>query len=359
MALLAVALALGATGCGSDDDDTEPLSDHLVVSIGDSVASGEGNPDRPASLVRRAGWKNRQCHRSLGSGHALAAMQVLGSDQRGRLVLLGCSGAAIEKGLLEPYRGIQPPPDDRPQPPQVERLGELAADHEIDAVLLSIGGNDLGFIRFVEFCILHTSCPTRRFDPEPGEPGPLPALKDYVPQALDQLADRYVALNDALAEVVPPDRVIVVEYFDPTSAPADAPPDIASDGDCRMFLGLITPAESRWAREQVLQPLNDQIHESAEEFGWQVVEGVDEEFAGHGLCAGRERYVTTARESVFGQGISLGDSLLDRQAYRELLASYKGTLHPNPAGHRATAELIAPVLADLVDGSEPADSSAG
>jgi hypothetical protein len=66
--------------------------------------------------------------------------------------------------------------------------------------------------------------------------------------------------------------------------------------------------------------------------------------------------VTTARESIFGLGIPLGGPLLRRQTYRELLASCKGTLHPNPAGHRATAELIALVLDDLVDGSQPGDS---
>ena len=123
-----------------------------------------------------------------------------------------------------------------------------------------------------------------------------------------------------------------------------------------MFLGGVTPGESRWAREHVLQPLNDQIHASAEELGWRLVDGVDEGFAGHGLCAGRERYVTTASESIFGQGIPLGGSLLDRQTYRELLASYKGTLHPNPAGHRATAALIVPVLDELVEADEPSPS---
>jgi hypothetical protein len=115
-----------------------------------------------------------------------------------------------------------------------------------------------------------------------------------------------------------------------------------------MFLGGVSPRESRWAREEVLRPLNDQIHESAAEHGWRVVEGVDEEFKGHGLCAGRQRFVTTARESVLGHGVPLGGSLLDRQTFRELLGSYKGTLHPNPAGHRATAELIAPLLEGLL-----------
>src|SRR4029453_9271945 len=111
-----------------------------------------------------------------------------------------------------------------------------------------------------------------------------------------------------------------------------------------MLLGGVSPAESGWARENLLRPLNERIRESADEFGWTYGDGVDEGFEGHGVFPGPERGVTSARGSVFGLGIPLSGGPFARQSYRELLASYKGTLHPNAAGHRATAELIAPYL---------------
>jgi hypothetical protein len=80
------------------------LRDYLVVSVGDSVASGEGNPDGPGPL-----WLETRCHRSLQSGAAQAALAVERGDRHSVItfVPLGCSGATIHKGLLNEYAGIQ------------------------------------------------------------------------------------------------------------------------------------------------------------------------------------------------------------------------------------------------------------
>ncbi|HKG35923.1 MAG TPA: SGNH/GDSL hydrolase family protein [Solirubrobacterales bacterium] len=339
-ALAAVAVTIA--GCsGGGDGETTPLSDHLIVSLGDSVASGEGNPDRPARVGRPAEWTSRRCHRSGRSGPALAAREVAGDDL-GRVVLLGCSGATIQTGLLRPYAGIEPSADDSLERAQVRALADLAGENSIDAVLIDIGANDVGFARIVQFCVLSVGpCWKNRFDPRPGEPGPRVVLEQQVPREIEELGRDYARLAGALNEIVPASRVIVVEYFDPTGTTAGR--------GCTMFLGGVTPAESLWAREHILFPLNRQIRESADRFGWRVVDGVDERFAEHGICA-PERWVVTAGESINDQGIPLFGSLLDRQTRRELLASYKGTLHPNPEGHRQIAELIRPVLEAVVDG---------
>ena len=344
LAAVAVAIA-AAAGCGGGDEETVPPSDRLIVSLGDSVASGEGNPDRPARLGRPAGWTSRRCHRSQRSGAALAAREVAGPGDPGRVVLLGCSGATIQVGLLRPYAGIEPSADDSLERAQVRALADLARDHSIDAVVIDIGANDVGFARIVQFCIFSVGpCWEDRFDPRPGLPGPRVVLEQQVPREIDELGRDYARLAGALKEIVPPERVILVEYFDPTGT--------GGGRGCTMFLGGVTPAESRWAREHILVPLNRQIRESADRFGWRIVEGVDERFAEHGLCA-PQRWVVTAAESVSDQGIPLFGSLLDRQTRRELLGSYKGTLHPNPEGHRQIAELIRPVLEDVAgqDGS--------
>jgi lysophospholipase L1-like esterase len=342
---LAGAAALGGCGGGDEGGETVPVSDHLVVSLGDSVASGEGNPDRAAHFPRReAEWTVPRCHRSRRSGHAIAAHRLAGPDDPGRVVLLGCSGATIGEGLLKPYEGIAP--DGRLEPAQVEALRDLAADRTVDAVLLSIGANDVGFARIVQFCIFNFigPCWEDRFDPEPGKPGPKLPLEQHVPLALKALARGYRNLNRVLREVIPAKRVIVVEYFDPTGGPEGE--------NCEMFFGGVTPPESEWARENILRPLNAQILEAADLFGWKLVDGVDERFREHGLCAGSERWVVTARESIFDIGIPLEGSPFDRRTHQALLASYKGTLHPNPEGHAALADLIFPVLEEVVRGGD-------
>ena len=77
--------------------------DLLVVSLGDSVASGEGNPDGPGIH-----WLEKRCHRSLRSGAAQATRAVERGDRHSvvTFVPLACSGATIDAGLLGAYDGV-------------------------------------------------------------------------------------------------------------------------------------------------------------------------------------------------------------------------------------------------------------
>ncbi len=48
----------------------------MVASLGDSVASGEGNPHEPAAPGFPARWQDRACHRSVDAGPAVAAIDA-------------------------------------------------------------------------------------------------------------------------------------------------------------------------------------------------------------------------------------------------------------------------------------------
>lgn len=77
--------------------------------------------------------------------------------------------------------------------------------------------------------------------------------------------------------------------------------------------------------------LNDAIHAAAQRDGWTMVGGVDEAFDGHGICAPKpERWLRTLKESLAMQH------------------DIRGTLHPNEAGHRATAAVIRAKLASVL-----------
>jgi hypothetical protein len=77
------------------------VQDWLIVSIGDSVASGEGNPDRPGRLLPgsrfRARWESARCHRSSKAGPAQAAFKLESSSPRTTVTFihLACSGGQI------------------------------------------------------------------------------------------------------------------------------------------------------------------------------------------------------------------------------------------------------------------------
>ncbi|HEX6586593.1 MAG TPA: SGNH/GDSL hydrolase family protein [Solirubrobacterales bacterium] len=314
---MVLAAAVVLASCDGDVDP-EPNEGTAIVSIGDSVASGEGNPAR-----RGRPWLDRRCHRSATAGQTFAAEEARQERPDIGFFSFACSGATIDRGLLGPYRGIEPAPFQRPARPQLEQVADVVAVTEggLAAVLVSIGANDVGFAKIVKFCAVVPRCWERHFNPAFPlvEAGPKqPTLAVWVSARIDELPERYRRLNEALAPVIEPDRVIITEYFDPTTGPGGV--------DCLMLFGGVKPEESRWARENVLVPLNERIAEAAEEHGWQPVSEVDESFRGHGICARRGRWVRT-----------LGEGPLS------------GTLHPNEAGHRQIAELISPELAEVLN----------
>ena len=71
------------------------LQDFLVVGMGDSLGSGEGNPE--SGTGTGAKWQNKRCDRSFLSYQALAAMAIERADEKTSVtfVHLACSGASI------------------------------------------------------------------------------------------------------------------------------------------------------------------------------------------------------------------------------------------------------------------------
>ncbi|MGZ5356167.1 MAG: SGNH/GDSL hydrolase family protein [Solirubrobacterales bacterium] len=325
IAALLAASVLTMTACDSEGDgDPNPAGGHLVVSLGDSVASGEGNPDG-RNPVR---WQSRRCHRSLRSGQALASTEALAAEAADRFVSFACSGAQIDVGVLGPYKGIEPRGDE-PLKPQVESLAAVAEGRTLDAVIVSAGANDIGFSKVVLFCQLVEPCEEKRFDPELPLRRQLEArerMRISVPASIEGLADGYRQLDAALPDEIPRERILLVEYFDAIGGVGGRP--------CEF--GGISRRESGWARTKLLGPLNEQLSESAEELGWTLVNGVDEGFAGHGVCVRREeRWVARLDDSLF-----------------RARSGFTGTLHPNPDGHAAIAAQILPALEPLVDGED-------
>ncbi len=132
------------TSDGRAANTTVQVPDVFVVGLGDSYASGEGNPDRPvrwrddraasfgrirdldlsgypsrkSTSIRYQGrqmigpsafWLSQPCHRSLYSHQLRVALQLALEDPHRAVTFLGlsCSGAEISTGLLTPWKGVE------------------------------------------------------------------------------------------------------------------------------------------------------------------------------------------------------------------------------------------------------------
>jgi lysophospholipase L1-like esterase len=111
------------------------VRDRLILGLGDSYASGEGNPDWPTLISskgtqslaennskvnttgrwmkhedlwveKEAEWLDRQCHRSFFSQHIMASLKLAGNNPHETITIvpLACSGAEILDGLLIPQK---------------------------------------------------------------------------------------------------------------------------------------------------------------------------------------------------------------------------------------------------------------
>jgi lysophospholipase L1-like esterase len=307
------------------------VQDFLIVGLGDSIGSGEGNPDTPRGDGHPARWQDARCHRSADSYQSRTAQALENHDRQTSVtfVHLACSGAAIHEGVSAPYGGIVNPSALAPLDGQIKAAEDLLHNRTSDAVIISVGANDLGFGDVLQFCVKHRPCMDSTYE------GGL-TLRDWMPARFLAGVPKYAALHDDLRHLVIDRRVYLVQYPDPLRAPGgrafcDSIINIAG-------LRAIRADEAEWTFESFLLPLNAAIQNTAPAFDWNVVRGAQDGFAGHGYCAEDEdRWMVQLQESRSRQGDN------------------NGTMHPNRRGHHELSKLtVRELLRDLyVDRDTP------
>jgi hypothetical protein len=304
---------------GNSDAITQVVTveDLVVVSIGDSLGSGQGNPHTPKDGNTPAVWEDQRCHRSeiAASAQAARALETENPKTSITFVHLACSGAKIsdpeptQGGLLDGYQGQDPaftgPKGPAPLPPQLDEVERLIGDRKIDVLLLSVGINDVEFASIVLDCInpLKPRCDRRQrhvFERN------LRLLS-----AENGTGGRYADLAGALAARFPelaldPSKVFINEYPDPTHSGGVVCPS--------MLAGQITRDEVAWA-STVVPELNKRVHAAAGIHRWTTVDGVREQYLFNGECNNDDHWFVQAHESLWNQGNEFG------------------TLHPNAKGH--------------------------
>ncbi len=246
------------------------VRDFLIAGLGDSIASGEGNPDRPVALSDegfcfrsyltsaeyyrpgRAGytgdktctagssgglsawqkvaaqWSNPACHRSLYSYQFRTALALAVRYEHIAVTFLplACSGATIDSGLLGSQRGREciftgsAINCQGTVNAQVTQLGEDLAtarkrqpQRQVDLVLLTIGANDIGFSGLVADVIVDSGAERTLFR----RSGVLWAVSDSQAALQRELPHGFANLRQALRPLVNDDfsRVVFVSYGDP------------------------------------------------------------------------------------------------------------------------------------------------
>jgi uncharacterized protein YkwD/plastocyanin len=344
----------GPGGTSASQTETVTVDDVLIVSVGDSIGSGEGNPDlgrgeHPDGIR----WNDRACHRSARGGPAQAARLLEAADPKTSVtfVHLACSGGRIEGdrdeagtlipgfegvgGLLTPYEGIDPLDDqceESPRtdlniciPPQMDKAKDMMGGREPDALLISIGANDMWFSRILMDCL------------DPGNDCSTGEGAEIFERRILLLEPRYAKLAARIQDLfpnLPKSHVFITGYPDITQNDAGQ-----IDLSCVSAPFQITDTEARWAADDVLPRLNGEVRRNALRHGWTPVTEVALDFANHGYCAD-----DTFMRSLTGSFGNQDDP--------------EGAFHPNFAGHSAYGKrLVAKVRAQLGLGTRPSGGS--
>jgi endonuclease YncB( thermonuclease family) len=287
IALAAVVLALGAVPAARAG--SQPL---MTVAAGDSYASGEG--------AIGANWTNAACHRSNLAGPRNAAGRLAVLRVTGFLSV-ACSGATSSTVLGQ--------------------LGALPAGR-IDALSISMGGNDIGFASVVGACIATHDCRL---------------LDASVSASLTLLPGRLASVLNAVPARV--GNVFVTEYPDPTTGLFGVRCGNPFSPGFQGFDG-ISEFEAAWASSRVVGRLNAALAAAVTAANarpgshpvFQFVTGISSRFATHGYCTGggspflhvwpHPRFVATPVDSRTSQG------------------DFMGSMHPNDLGQIAIGEAL-------------------
>ncbi|MEM7428344.1 MAG: hypothetical protein AAF441_19815 [Pseudomonadota bacterium] len=457
-------------------EDTR-IKSATILGIGDSFASGEGNPDLPVSLdygseaCRRdsrycdpvrpkpgnskkaieenrknaASWLDRNCHRSMMGGQMRAALHFSAKYPQIETIFIGmaCSGATIREGILGPYAGtpetsvytrqmydakehhqadkaqldaiietlcksagsktvrlmadtIYKMQFHRAYPDASRRYADVAnppkhpcangdLHRKVDAVLLSIGGNDVGFANVVAYILLGTverriaELSGQAISPEKANEAISKKLPDEFKKLRREL-DRRLGWKKKDAK-----KLVVSLYPSPTrdqdgkfcngKAGLSRFDALRSSSWSKRLFGWSEPEftkeEAESVETSVVKPLNDAIRASAVEFGWTVADTHLEHAKKAGICAeGRHNelepqrsvwnpYAKTAtkfrspNDSYHLQNLLLHDHEIKRQQIKAFslvgnLFKTWGVIHPNNFGAADLADAYLLRLEELL-----------
>jgi lysophospholipase L1-like esterase len=342
------------------------IRDLLIVVIGDSAAAGQGNPDEAGkpvefgnnikgwnklnpwkwidsgidagknwfkinfTTISRAKelrllmnpaplWLEEAANRSMRSGTVLAARSQEHLKQGYVVTFLhfARSGSDIVNGLLGPRTEKGKKIDGWiGNISQIDEVKRAVGNRQIDALIISIGVNDVGFSGSLKNLV-------RR---DLGWGKDTENRKEVISKIEKDIAGldfRFQKLSNELKNLKI-GRVFLTEYptaiFDKMINGRSVP-----SAGCEIFESKIDMDITQRDAEDLklsAEKLNQKLQHVAKSHNWIYVGGIADEFQGHGYCMGKERFFVTAEESLVTQGDT------------------EGTMHPNHKGHAVIARMV-------------------
>ena len=361
------------------------VRDVVVVVLGNSFASGEGNPHRRPSfdsgadevsltsatkIQRPPVWWEPRCHRSLFSSAHLGAALAAHANPHLSVTLLSfaCSGASIKKGILGDFVGIESQADLRrlaqdgspiqnnvykkrlikPQLDAAERSlckdkifegpGKCGERLKVDFVIAAIGMNDLEWVDLVNDAI-KGKCKFKGSKRCSQLEAKVADVQKDTPELFNDASKEglFVEFNTSVRDRLRPERMLLLGYPSPA---LDDDGKYCNDykNPNKAFLGndlLVDLAGfglSATSNEIVSKGVLDFVVGKMEKFAassdWKIITPSDGK--GHGYCSSSPWY-NSYGHSLIRQGFKISAEGKDVST---------GALHPNLTGHYAGALLI-------------------
>ncbi|MEU9799164.1 GDSL-type esterase/lipase family protein [Streptomyces sp. NPDC051000] len=357
--LTAAALATGGAGTSAASPGNGPTA---VVSLGDSYISGEAGRWKGNSLTN--GGSRNGTDRAWVSGSSYDPAKVYGATAGGChrsdsaevrsagpiadvAVNLACSGAVSDNVFRASNGGVA----FKGEAPQADQLAGVAASHDVKVIVLSIGGNDLGFADIIEECaydfvLWGSYC---HDDQQEGVDAKMDAVMAKVGKSVDEIRAvmRGAGYTDSSY------RVVLQSY--PSPIPRGAENRYPQSDWSRLNSGgcPFWNRDSDWARDALVPQIADRLGAVAAAKGVQFLD-LRDMMQGREVCAKASRQVTSttaasARTSEWARWI---DSSETQGLIQE-------SMHPNHFGQLAVGRCLALAAARPATSRDSCKNTAG
>ncbi|MEY4995747.1 MAG: hypothetical protein RLZ67_472 [Actinomycetota bacterium] len=328
--------------------------DYVIAGMGDSFGSGEGNPAKKKTYAltwRTTRWWNADgttdpeaaadCHRSSQSGFYKSVRRLKNMYPHINFIYknFACTGAKIQ----DIYRdGYVPPTEQNTQDTdgwsketsyrsQLDQVDEWLREKmptrsqaHLDALYLSIGGNDAGFATAITHCVV-VRCTVNTNE-----------IEELRGEIYAHLRDKYETLNRKFQD---PDRyantqhVVISEY---PNFVKNENGEWCESND--VPLSRVSSAEWEYLWGQIGDPLLRFINRAGDLYGWSVA-SMEDRFKYNVLCDSNEEENAWINNDEFAQD-NQGNDMTGGSG----IALSMGMVHPNNAGYEAYADAITPKL---------------
>ena len=346
-----------APGCGAVLTFTTPDPPSAAVSLGDSYISGEGGRWDGNSVNAAAGRDGTDraftgtgydttlaydppsdtngCHRSTVAEIKSATLPV---DLRFNLA---CSGAATHNI----FRAASGGTGQNGEAAQADQLRPVARNNDVEVVVLSIGGNDLGFASIVTACVEAYEtllAPTCEESEGPGLAAKFPQMRAGVGKAIDEVR----AVMSDVGYLPSQYRIILQSYPSAIARGSELRvPEIDRVSRSTVDGCPVYDSDADWARDTVVNQISESLKTVAADRDVQFMD-LRELFQGREICSESTRLATpqlppSGATSDWARFLNVPAVVAQ--------GTLEETFHPNAYGQRAIGRCLSLIYAQTAD----------